>query len=318
MKRNVFAALLGGVLIGLMALVVLLGSRAAGGPNLFSSLLAFPFEQIGAGLGALARTGSFGNGAALALCAGLSLLPLLFHRGHWGEREALGEKITLGCLSAALFLSLLGMADPSRLLSAIPLMPGDFLPIMKAMLGGMVWSLVILWLTLRLVRLFRAGDVKKLLGYLKITLQALCLAFAAVIPLSCGRGLTQSLSATQQPMDGVMAVVRFLASALPYGLDIVITLSLLSLLDAFLAGNQEQTAACAHTLCRRCCQALGLTAASVAILNGAQLVLSRFLSNIAVTVDIPGVSLAFLLLILLLSRLILENRKLRHDNDLFI
>ena len=115
-----------------------------------------------------------------------------------------------------------------------------------------------------------------------------------------------------------MAVLRFLASALPYGLDIFVTLSLFPLFNAFLAGNEEDTAQHAGSLSRRCCLALCAVAAALAAFNGIQLLFSRFLTSVSVHVDIPIVSLAFLLLILLLSRLIVENRRLRSDNDLFI
>ena len=57
---------------------------------------------------------------------------------------------------------------------------------------------------------------------------------------------------------------------------------------------------------------------SVIFLKSVAVLFSRFLSNISVNVEIPVVSLAFILLILILSRLIVENRKLQSDNDLFI
>jgi len=44
----------------------------------------------------------------------------------------------------------------------------------------------------------------------------------------------------------------------------------------------------------------------------------RWLSNINVTVDIPIISIAFTVMILLFSRLLIENKKLRDDNNLFI
>ena len=45
-------------------------------PSVFSSMLAFPFEQIALGAGAVSRLGSVGNGFAVALLTGLSLIPL--------------------------------------------------------------------------------------------------------------------------------------------------------------------------------------------------------------------------------------------------
>ena len=85
-----------------------------------------------------------------------------------------------------------------------------------------------------------------------------------------------------------------------------------------MSDDKTDTVQRADALSRRCCLALGITAVSTVILNVVQLLLSNWLSNISVSVDIPFISLAFVLLILLLSRLIAENRRLRDDNDLFI
>ena len=47
-------------------------------PDLFTSVFAFPMEQIAAGLNALADTGAVGNGAALVLLAAIALVPSVF------------------------------------------------------------------------------------------------------------------------------------------------------------------------------------------------------------------------------------------------
>lgn len=287
-------------------------------PAFFSSVMAFPFEQLGAGLRILALTGKPGNGVALALCAALSLLPVLLALRHKGKKVFLSENVVLCCIGVIVCITLFCMANPSRFLSAFPYMTAEILPIVKGIMGCTVWSFAVLWLVLRLVRLFRTGDTMRLFSYLRVALYALCVLFDAVIAISCGSALLDNLSSTQQSMDGVMAVLRFIASALPYALDIVITFSLLTLLDAYVAKDKENTVRIAALLSHRCCLGLSITAVSTAVLNVLQLLLSRFLSDISVNVDIPVVSLAFLLLVLLLARFIVENQKLQNDNDLFI
>ena len=73
MKRKTFFILLGIVFVLFAALALFV----EGLPELFSSYVAFPFEQIGAGLRALSLTGSVGNGVALAICVGISLIPVI-------------------------------------------------------------------------------------------------------------------------------------------------------------------------------------------------------------------------------------------------
>lgn len=314
MKRKSFIILMVAVFASLMAIVLFVD----GLPTVFSSVMAFPFEQLGSALRALALTGNIGNGFALALCITLSLFPILSVFRHKGEKDYLGENIVLCCMSIAMLITLFGMANPSKLLAAFPHFTAEALPVVKGGMGCMVWSFIILWVILRLVRLFRSGDINKLLCYLRVALHSLCILFVVLIAISCGSTLLDGLSATQKSMDNIMAVVRFLASSLPYIFDIAITLSLLTLLDSYVEKKEDATVRHADLLSKCCCLALGVTAASTTILNVLQLLLYRFLSNISVNVEIPVVSLAFILLILILSRLIVENRKLQSDNDLFI
>ena len=193
MKRKPFIILMGAVFTALMALVLFVD----GLPAVFSSVMAFPFEQVGAALRALALTGNIGNGFALALYIALSFLPILSVLRHRGEKEYLGENIALCCMSIAVFITLFGMVNPSKLLSAFPYFSAEALPVVKGIMGCMVWSFIILWLILRLVRLFRGGDTNKLLCYLRVALHALCILFVAVIAISCGSTLLDNLSNTE-------------------------------------------------------------------------------------------------------------------------
>lgn len=312
MKRKSFRILLGAVFAAIMALVLL----ADGFPTAFSSLMAFPLEQVGAALRALALTGRAGNGLAWTLCVALALLPILF--ALWGRKKYPGEIIVAACMSVAVLLALIGMANPSKLLSAFAQFGEEALPTVKGGVGCAVWSLAILWAIVRSVRRFREGDTDRLLRYLRIALRALCILFVAVIAISCGSTLLHGVSAAENSADRWMAAARFLVSALPYLFDIGITLSLLALLEAYVEKNEEATVRYADALSKRCCWALGVTAATGAAWNLLQLLLSRFLSDISIHVEIPVVSLVFSLLLLILSRLIVENRKLQNDNDLFI
>lgn len=314
MKRKPFLALMGIVFTALMGLE--LSAREL--PAAASSVMSFPFEQIGTGLRWLALTGKPGNGLAFLLCTALSVIPVFIALRHKGDPIFLGENIVLCCTGIVVWIALFSMANPSCYRSAFPNMTAELLPIVRGIIGCTVWFFVMLWLVLRLARLFRFGDTKSLFAYLRMALFALCILFDAGIALSCGGALLKHLSSIQQSMDAVMAVLRFLTSALPYALNIVITLSALTLLDAYQTEDMETTVRSAERLSRRCRLALTITAASTVVWNVLQLLLSRFLSDVSIHVDIPVISLAFTLLILLLSRFLIENQTLQSDNDLFI
>ena len=314
MKRKQLFILLGIEFAAFLALVLLTDEF----PSLFSSLLSFPFEQIGTGLRALSLTGQIGNGLALAIWVGLSMLPLIPAWRHRKDKSKALENGSFYLLTGLLLFVLYGMANPAISYSFFPANDNNFLPVMKAMLGGTVWSVVVMLVIFRLLRLFRTGDTNQLLGYLRNLLYALCVLFTGVIALICGDILINSLANMQRGMDGVMTVMRFLVSALPYVLNIAITLSALTLLDTLLSEEQSSVTTYAGRLSSLCGAALGITTASLVVFNVLQLVLSRWLSDIAVSVEIPIMSIAFVLAVLLASRLITENRRLREDNDLFI
>ena len=187
---------------------------------------------------------------------------------------------------------------------------------LKALPGTAVWSVVVLWGVLRLLRLFQSGDLPRLLGYLRSLLWGLCALFTLAMATSGGAALAAALD--DDGADAAVGLVRALAAALPYALDIAITLRAQTLLSAVRSGDNEGVPRLAHDLSRHCCRALGVMSAAVAGVNLLQLLLAKRLSRVAVEVSIPLYSLAFVLCALLLSRLLEENGRLREDNDLFI
>ena len=135
-------------------------------PQWFSSLLAFPIEQTGMALRALSLAGRWGNALSLALWALLSLLPLL-PLLRSGVRGRGAESAALAALSAVLCPALYLMVNPHRLYDLFPAAGEEALPVLKALPGTAVWSVVVLWGVLRLLRLFQSGDLPRLLGYLR-------------------------------------------------------------------------------------------------------------------------------------------------------
>lgn len=314
MRHKTFIALLVAAFVLLMIPVLFAGSLS----GIFSSVMAFPFEQIGALLRALSLSGSIGNGAAAALLAALCTAPVAFAFCKRRHKATAFEKAALCVFAAVLALVLVAMANPSRLVLVFPDSTAQMLPIAKGVMGCLAWSFAVLCLVLRLSGLFVAGGIKELSTYLCKVLYGLCFVFVGVIALSFGKDFMAAIVAKQRVMDGFMAVLRFVLSALPYVLDIAITLSLITMIKSFAAEDSESAAKCAQRLSKLSCVAIGLSAAATAAVNAVQVAFAKRLSNIAVSVDIPVVSIAFALLVLLLARLVVENGKLKADNDLFI
>ncbi len=370
-------------------------------PGWFSTVFAFPFEQIGGVLKALASSGNIGNGLASMVWIGLSFIPVALVLLDKAENSRRLENVSLCLLSLVTAVCLYCMINPTAfypsfvgaevntqsIMKAAAGADIDAQRIIKAVAGGTLWSAIICCVILRTLRLFKSGNTKELLKYAKVLLYILCILFTGMIFLPCLSSLLSGLRGAASFADAVLALLSFCASALPYVMDIVVTICAVSLLEAFLSpepGNtveqeyaaeqannyeiahleqvnaaeqvyaveqannykiihledvnavehentfenadpkhndtDEQTNAVdiSKKLSRLCCLTLALVTLSNVALNTLQLILASKLSNVNVTIDIPFMSIAFVLGVLLLSRLIDENKKLSDDNDLFI
>ncbi len=283
----------------------------------FSSLIAFPFEQIGEGLRALSLKGSIGNGIAVSAWTVLSLLPIIPALSH-KDKTRTKENAALFFLSALLFVVLYKMTNTEGLTFLFDTINGDPSTLIKALMGGAVWSTVILYAVLKLLRLFHSGSTNTLLGYLKIMLYVLCALFTAILSWSGGNLLKDLLKNAPAALELTMKLLHFIADALPCAFDLGIGISSITLLNALIVNDRSTAVSCANKLTRLCSTALGVSVATVTALNILQLALANLLSTISLSVELPILSLCFVLVVLLISRLIEENRNLRDEDALFI
>lgn len=311
MKRKVLVLCLALEAAALLLLTALLELF----PAAFTAASAFPFEQMGLALRTLSALGGVWNGVSVMLLALVAALPLIEVLRHVKARERLWEHLALAALSVLLLVLLPRMAQ-ERTLASVDL--GQPLTLERAAMGLAIWSCVLCWGVLRLLRLFRAGEQAQLYGYLRWLLCALCALFAGVIVLGPVKELVTALSAQEGPLTLALAGVQCAVEALPYALDIAVLFAALTLLERLLAGEREAAKEAALRLSKRCCAALGLDVAVGAGWNVLQLALAGYTNNVAVSVDLPLVSLALVLLALILSRLIAENGRLADENEAFI
>ncbi len=313
MKRKAFLLLM--ICAGILtALLAALSGRMSG---LFPTVLSFPLEPIAAGLKALTETGAGGNGLAAALWIGLGMIPALSALRGPKAGEARAERAALFVLSGFLLAGLYGMMNPWVFVPRPFAGDPEFTKTVRSVFDVSVWAALTLYVVLHLVRLFRAGSKERLLGYLRILLRVLCILFTAAIAVSLISGLRDARAA-QTGADRTVAVFGALADAVPYGMDIAVLLSLLELIAVASAPEQPGLTEATGKLTRLCCLALGISAALPVLLNGVQILLMPRLTDISVTSQIPVVSIVLVAVILLLSRLLTENKKLRDDNSLFI
>ncbi|MDR3270202.1 MAG: hypothetical protein LBT32_01620 [Peptococcaceae bacterium] len=322
MKRNVLMGLLGIEALLCVVLSILQASLT----SVFSSVLAFPFEQIAGGLRWLSLSGGVGNAVAVLLYIAVSLLPVAALLVLWYKRERRAENGLLALLSAVLFAVMYLMINPGLIDTPAGGTMGQ--SVGKAILGGMIYSVLCGYLVLRVLRLFVVGEADQLVRYLSVMLSLLNVFFVYAV---FGAGLDSLLQALASLRIGnvgheqllgasyLFLILRFMADALPNVLDVWVVFAALRLLremrsDRYSAG----TVGAAERMSRLCVAALTVTVLSNIGFNLLQLLFVKSLMVVNSSVQIPLFSITFVLAALLLTRFAAENKRLKDDNDRFI
>ena len=313
------------------ALTVLLRGTA-----LFDAgILAFPFAQLGAGLRALSLMGGGWNVLAIALY--LLLVAGAVGAAVWAYFKLFSkheEDWLLFILCVTFGVTLYAMVNPQLL--ARKFFAGRELG--PAMLGGLFYTELIVYVLLRLLRAAGEADTRALRRYVRWVLAAIAAVFVYSAFAGALQGCLQELeeiSASNPTVEefpqmavGVAApsllwtqgiiVARYLLSAVSDVLGVWVILEAMALLAAQDVGDAALASQCAEAIAKRSTFALRVTLWSGVVVNLYQVALARRLRSIALNVTLPLGAVAVCLGALLLARLMQENRKLREDNDLFI
>lgn len=296
-------------------------------PAAFSSLLAFPFEQLGLGLRALSLSGPAGNAAAATVYGAACLLPVLL----WGlartRRAALPEDLLLLLLTALLFAALYLMVNPAL----IPQYFGGLADAAtgKAMLGCGIDSVLLGYLVLRALRAalgakpsgLRRGCawLLRLVGALFVWAVTGCMADYAASLRALPTALPGWAAGGSPGAARLFLTLRLAVEVLPHLLALGVVFAALALLGQLSADRYgEGTARAAALLVRRSAVALAATVLCGVAFNLAQLAFAPALQAVQIRATLPLGDIGFVLAALLLAQLLREGRAMKADNDLFI
>ncbi|MBE6813331.1 MAG: hypothetical protein E7523_10695 [Ruminococcaceae bacterium] len=281
------------------------------------SALCVPFSLPAFLLGKLAELGTVANGFAVMLTAAVCCLPLLYVLKNINKKEQRTEHIALLATSVLAGIVFPLLANPGRLSAILPFYTQDMQNVVQSGLCLTLWSALVCFCILRILRLFSNADKQNLLQYAQKMLLALCILFVACIALNSVGNLITQVKEAQQTADFLIAILHFIANAFPYATDIAVALALRDIVLHYEDDSVLLTQK-AKTMSRLCCIALAVTTALGVFVNAVHIVLLQYCSDFTVSLNIPIVSLAFVLGALLFARLIIENRQLREDSDMII
>lgn len=321
MKNKVWYAVLGAEAVLFTVLYIFQVSFSGA----FSELMAFPFQQLGMGLRALSLSGAAGNIFAIMIYASISLAPLtvLLRRGL--KKRLFGGDALLVLLSALLFAVLYLMVNPGD----IKTFGGAAgITAVKVVLGGTVYSVICGYIVLRVLRLFFKSGTEALQKYLGVMMFVLNILFIYAIFGACLGGLLDSVKALQAGNQGnelllgtsyVFLALQYVVNVIPYIMDIVVVFFAGRLLSELQTDRySEASVASADRLSRICKISLVVTILSQIFFNSLQLLFSARLMVMNSQIQLPVLSVLFVLAVLLLSRYLAESKRLKDENDMFV
>ena len=306
------------------ALSAVLGALPAVVSEAFSSLVAFPFEQIALALRWLSLSGGAGNAAAIIIYVVLCLLPTVLALPAIIKKRH-GEDVLIPFLSLVLFGAVYFMINPALLTGSYGM---GFAAMTRAMLGGGCWCVIISWLVLKIVRFSRESGRESVEKYLRICITAAAFAFVAVAFGGGVSGFAAALDKLQEGNSGGLVnttptvaflVLQAVVGALPNVMDALVAVKGAQLLRAIGEDRYSaETVEKAENLAAFSIFSIKLTVMVSLAFNLLQLLFIKQLLVMAVEVVLPLASLMFMLSAMLLSRFLRENKALKDDNDLFI
>lgn len=306
----------------------------------FPAVMAFPFQQLGAGLRMLSLSGSAENAAAIVLYLAAGMIPLaVFGWLKWTGRGC-REDGMLVILSVLLLLTLYLMTNPGLIAVWFqnPVLSMDQAG--EALLGCTFYSVLVCYLVLRIFHDCGKASTEKLQRGLVWLLYLLAAVFVYCIFGSGFGGFVTGLRELKEGntavgggfwfgygqagspglmVSAIFLLLRYLATVLPYVTDIFVAFAGIRLLREIQTDRySEETGRASERLSRLCRISLSATVAAAAAVNLLQLAFIPMLYSIDGSVEIPLLSIIFTLAAFLLSRFIREDQRLKADHDLFI
>ena len=308
---------------GLSSLAVLIKFSFS---EIFGNIICFPFDQIGMGLRWMSLQGGFQNGIAIVLYVVLCLAPFFVLQLLKIKKIAKPEDNLMALLSVGLFYVIYMMINPG--LIPMPTALGMGADMGKTLLCGTVYSVIAAYFVLRGIRLFFDSETKKLYGYMVALLWISAILFTISIfgvGLNHTVAVIKSIQAANVGTESELGItyafmaIKFIVDSVPNAVNILVIFSGITLITEFSHDSySEEAIKASENLSAVCKTGLMITVCSNAAFNILQLLFMQTLRNINSLIQMPLLSLVFVLGALIFSRMVLVNKTLKDENDSII
>lgn len=296
--------------------LVVIGCTALGVSDAVT-VTTLPFTLLGKGLRALSLSGVGGNIAAIVLYLLVCLSPLALGIG----RRLAKEDLLLPVCSGAMFYAVYYMINPGLRAATMGGVTGDFI------LSGAVYSVLLAWAVIRLLRCCDGSDPGGVYRALRIILWVCMVEFAVAVAASLGGSLLSAESVrSANTMGGIdfaptyiFIFLSFAVSALEYLMSIGVIFLAIGLLRELEADPYSEGCCRACETTAKCCRRTLVTVTlAYTALGLAQIIFAPALLSIDIRFRLPIASIALSFALLALSRLLNRGKAIKEDNELFV
>ena len=286
---------------------------------MFETIITFPFVQIANGLRYLSLSSGVGNIIAIILHTAFCLLPMVLFVIQWAKHKLCYTDAILPLTTILLFIAMYQLINPALINMVIAT---------KALPCITIYSLICTYLILKLIQLFQGKNIEKLCRYLSTLLWVVNILLAYCAIFSATVKFTQSIQALQSANSGntgglgltyLFLFLGMIVEIIPMIATIAVVLFSIRLVKYFgIDQYSEETVMSANKLSCVCKISLIVTVLSTMVFNLLQYAFASQLRQINSNINIPILSLVFVLAVLVFSQIISASKALKDDNDSII
>ena len=299
---------------------------------MITSMFTFPLEPLGKALRDMSLTGIADNVAALIFFVLFGLSPIFLWLFLKKKNLTVKADYLLFLLSAVFFYSLYYSINPGLFKTQLAGAEGIYI-------SGFFYSSIVTYGVIRIWAMAMNGSRQTIHKLLKVFLAMVAVIFGVfalmefTISMSAALDKVRSTYESYEIFAGMagmevpanlaaMEAVTFLDSmmrAVPYILDIIIIVQAFSLIREL---QKDWYSKASVAAAKKLADVSGRTLVIITVLgffyNGLQILLRNQILRANLEINIPFLSILFLLAVLLVSKYIKASQELKNENDLFV
>lgn len=316
------------LLLILEAIICILMCVFGGGKVTFvNTLLTFPFKPIAVGLRKLSFLGGVGNIFSWLLFLLICSIPLIILIAKLIRKRFVLEDILLVVISLIVALALYHMININLMASQmiVPIVENDAL---YCVLGAIVYSIIAGYLVIKVIRKFAKANKEEVKRYFN---NVLFVANVFIVLGSFGISLNELIIKLDNYVNSNFGIYESLMTTkvfliMDYAMDVIINLLLIGiiilvqdLISKINIDNITDEVVKRAKLIFSCCIGTIIIHTILSIMyNALQFIFIKKLYFVNGVVSIPIMIIFIVLVIMLFTQFILEAKKIKEENDMFI